>query len=76
MIELYLGYNRSATPVINDSDYPNRRILRLRHRKFEGNSDTAFRYLTMGRPPYRGRLHRAPKTTRSTVARNQPTITV
>ena len=50
MIELYLGYNRSATPVINDSDYPNRRILRLRHRKFEGNSDTAFRYLTMGRP--------------------------
>lgn len=51
MIELYLRYNRSATPVTNDPGYPNRRILRLWHKKFEVSKDDAFRYLTMGRPP-------------------------
>ena len=51
MIELYLRYNRSATPATNDPGYPNRRILRLWHRKFEGNRDTTFRYLKIGRPP-------------------------
>lgn len=71
-IELYLRYNRSATPVINDSGYPNRCILRLWHRKLEVSRDAVFRYLTTGRPPYIGRLHRTPKATRSTVARNRP----
>lgn len=51
MIELYLRYNRSATPVTNDPGYPNRRILRLWHKKFEVSKDDTFRYLTMGRPP-------------------------
>ena len=51
MIELYLRYNRSATPVTNDPGYPNRRILRLWHRKFEGSRDTTSRYLKIGRPP-------------------------
>lgn len=51
MIELYLRYNRSATPVTNDPGYPNRRILRLWHKKFEVSKDDAFRYLAMGRPP-------------------------
>ena len=51
MIELYLRYNRSATPATNDPGYPNRRILRLWHRKFEGNRDATSRYLKIGRPP-------------------------
>lgn len=62
MIELYLRYNRSATPATNDPGYPNRRILRLWHRKFEGNRDTTSRYLTLGSPPYRGQLRRTPQT--------------
>ena len=51
MIELYLRYNRSATPATNDPGHPNRRILRLWHRKFEGNRKTTSRYLKIGRPP-------------------------
>ena len=51
MIELYLRYNRSATPATNDPGYPNRRILRLWHRKFEVSKDTTSRYIKIGRPP-------------------------
>lgn len=51
MIELYLRYNRSVTPVTNDPGYPNRRILRLWHKKFEVSRKTTSRYPTMGRPP-------------------------
>lgn len=71
-LELYLRYDRSAAAVINELSYPDRQTLRLRYRKLEVSKKTAFRYLTMGRPPYRGRLRRTPQATRSTVARNQP----
>lgn len=71
-LELYLRYDRSAAAVINELSYPDRQTLRLRYRKLEVSKKTSFRYLTMGRPPYRGRLRRTPQATRSTVARNQP----
>lgn len=50
-LELYLRYDRSAAAVINELSYPDRQTLRLRYRKLEVSKKTAFRHLTMGRPP-------------------------
>lgn len=74
-LELYLRYDRSAAAVINELGYPNRQTLRLRYRKLEVSKKTAFRHLTMGRPPTEVVLHRAPQTTCSTVAHSQQALT-